>query len=158
MPVGQISYCRTSNTSFRGLTLWWFRWVFYRHRISLTSTPNALLTMFLPSGNCTSSLNSPPSQIVLSLPGIAQSHRLRSRVPCGVFIGRATKPKGWSLRHCLLLPHQSSVAHEIPVYSLRTALPAIELALTTCSQRQPCVCSVGLWKNVWRMSQLEGDT
>jgi len=33
------------------------------------------------SGNIISSLNSPPSQMVLSLPGIAQSQRLRSRVP-----------------------------------------------------------------------------
>ena len=60
-----------------------------------------------PSGNCTSSLKRPPSQMVLSLPGMAQSHRLRSRAPCCVFIGRATKPNGWSLRHCLLCGGQS---------------------------------------------------
>ena len=57
---------------------------------------------WVPSGNCISSLNSPPSQIVLSLPGMAQSQRLRSSAPCAVFTGRATKPKGWSLRQFLL--------------------------------------------------------
>lgn len=35
----------------------------------------------VPSGNVTSSLKRPPSQIVLSLPGMAHSQRLRSRAP-----------------------------------------------------------------------------
>ena len=54
------------------------------------------------SGKMTSSLNRPPSQMVLSLPGMAQSHLRRSRAPLSVRAGLATKPKGWDLRHCLL--------------------------------------------------------
>jgi len=55
-----------------------------------------------PSGNVTSSLNSPPSQIVFSLPGTPHSQALRSRMPWAFLTGLAKKPKGWSLRHCFL--------------------------------------------------------
>jgi hypothetical protein len=54
------------------------------------------------SGNWTSSLKRPPSHRVFSLPGIEHSHFWRSRPPCEFFAGFATKPKGWSLRHCFL--------------------------------------------------------
>lgn len=55
-----------------------------------------------PSGKITSSLKIPPSHRVSFFPGTAHSQRFRSRVPCAVFWGFATKPKGWSRRHCLL--------------------------------------------------------
>jgi hypothetical protein len=56
----------------------------------------------MPSGKIMSSLNSPPSQIVFSLPGIPQLHFIRSRPPLGDLAGFAKNPNGWSLRHCLL--------------------------------------------------------
>lgn len=56
----------------------------------------------LPSGKVTSSLKTPPSHRVSFFPGTAHSQRFRSRVPSGVLWGFATKPKGWSRRHCLL--------------------------------------------------------
>ncbi len=43
----------------------------------------------IPSGNDTTSLNRPPSQMVFSLPGMPHSHDLRSSTPWGVFWGRA---------------------------------------------------------------------
>jgi len=46
------------------------------------------------SGNATSSLNSPPSQSVLSFPGTPQSHFFKSRTPWGLRMGFAKKPKG----------------------------------------------------------------
>ena len=48
----------------------------------------------LPSGNSTSSLKSPPSQSVFSLPGMPHSHFFKSRVPVVVLAGLAKKPKG----------------------------------------------------------------
>lgn len=43
----------------------------------------------LPSGNCTVSLNWPPSQMVFSFPGIPHSQFLRSRMPSLLRVGRA---------------------------------------------------------------------
>ena len=54
------------------------------------------------SGNVTSSLNNPPSQIVFSLPGTPQSHFLRSIIPLAPRMGFAKKPKGWSRRQDFL--------------------------------------------------------
>jgi hypothetical protein len=68
----------------------------------------------LPSGNCTSSLRRAPSQIVLSLPGIMHSQRLRSRAPWEFFIGFATKPNGWSLRHAFLRQNEPEVHSNDP--------------------------------------------
>lgn len=50
----------------------------------------------------TLSLKSPPSQIVFALPGMLQFQFLSSITPCGLRSGLATKPNGWSFRHCLL--------------------------------------------------------
>ena len=55
-----------------------------------------------PSGKIKSILKSPPSQRVLAFPGIAHSQFFRSRPPCGARLGFATKPNGWSRRHCFL--------------------------------------------------------
>lgn len=46
------------------------------------------------SGNVTSSLKSPPSHRVFSLPGIPQSHFFRSIIPFAPRIGFAKKPNG----------------------------------------------------------------
>lgn len=54
------------------------------------------------SGNVTSSLNRPPSQMVFSFPGTPTSHFLRSIMPFAPRMGFAKKPKGWSRRHCFL--------------------------------------------------------
>lgn len=59
----------------------------------------------LPSGNTTLILKTPPSQIVFALPGMLQVQFLRS-IPEGLRSGFATKPKGWSFRHCLLDKYQ----------------------------------------------------
>jgi hypothetical protein len=55
------------------------------------------------SGNVRVNLNKPPSQIVLSFPGMPTSQLLRSSTPLEPLTGRAKKPNGWSFRHCLLL-------------------------------------------------------
>jgi hypothetical protein len=54
------------------------------------------------SGNATSSLNKPPSQMVFSFPGTPHSHLLRSIMPLAPRMGFAKKPKGWSRRHDFL--------------------------------------------------------
>jgi hypothetical protein len=54
------------------------------------------------SGNVTSSLKRPPSQIVFSLPGTPQSHFFRSIMPFAPRMGFAKKPKGWSRRQAFL--------------------------------------------------------
>lgn len=66
--------------------------------------------MSLPSGNAMVSLNRPPSQIVLSLPGIPHSQFFRSKTPSFVRAGFAKKPKGWSRRHCFLCQRVSTAA------------------------------------------------
>lgn len=55
-----------------------------------------------PSGNVMVILKTPPSHIVLSLPGMPHSHVLRSMTPFLPLTGRAQKPKGWSRLHCFL--------------------------------------------------------
>jgi hypothetical protein len=53
------------------------------------------------AGNSMLSGISAPSHIVPSLPGTMASQFRRSVLPSTFFRGRATKPAGWSLRHCL---------------------------------------------------------
>lgn len=84
----------------------------------------------VPSGNCISSLNRPPSHSVFSLPGIAQSQRFRSSAPWGVFIGLATKPKGWSLRHVFLSGVISSGLQQVDTEL--TSPPAASSGTETC--------------------------
>ena len=72
-----------------------------------------------PSGNTKVNLKRPPSQRVFALPGIAHSQVLRSRPPWGVRAGFATKPKGWSRRHCFLCNQKRSAESRSKAQILR---------------------------------------
>jgi hypothetical protein len=82
----------------------WYTWVVWWDILWDIVRAGLLLNIIehVPSGNKTSSLNSPPSQTVLSFPGTPHSHLFKSKSPCWVRAGFAKKPKGWSRRHCLL--------------------------------------------------------
>jgi hypothetical protein len=106
---------RRSCRSFAMRTLGRLGRVLCEHLSALVFTQPLPTTLSsLPSGNCTSSLRRAPSQIVLSLPGIMHSQRLRSRAPWEFFIGFATKPNGWSLRHAFLRQNEPEVHSNDP--------------------------------------------
>ena len=66
-----------------------------------TAHPKCALVPLVPARAPPSAPAPVPAQSVPSLPGMMHSHFIRFALPSAFCSGRATKPKGWSLRHDL---------------------------------------------------------
>ena len=75
------------------------------------------------------------------------SHRLRSRAPCEFFIGFATKPNGWSLRHAFLRQNEPEFFSNAPVYfSYRSSCSLLmhsDMALVVIGLLRKVLCCRG---------------